>query len=112
MEEPHSTVTELLSTVTGWREQDLTLHILSTYVAEWLPRFFYFSDYSTMKGKVSLPDIKAKESAGTLDESDKTFLSLLETVDADLSDFEKVDFEALTRELEGAANGITDDAFT
>lgn len=26
VEEPHSTVTELLSTVTGWREQDLTLH--------------------------------------------------------------------------------------
>lgn len=112
VDEPHSSVTELLELVTSWREQTLSLHILSTYLAKWLPRFFYFSDYSTMKGKVSLPDLKAKETNDTLDESDKTFLSLLETVDADLSDFEQVDFEALTRELEGAANGITDDAFT
>ena len=112
VDEPHSSVTELLKTVKGWREQKLSLHILSTYLAKWLPRFFYFSDYSTMKGKVSLPDLKAKEAANTLDESDKTFLSLLEIVDADLSDFEQVDFEALTRELDGAANGITDDAFT
>ncbi|WP_328321809.1 AAA family ATPase [Kribbella sp. NBC_00382] len=112
VDEPHSSVTDLLEEVTGWREQTLSLHILKTYLAPWLPRFFYFSDYSTMKGRVSLPDLKAKEAAGTLSESDKTFLSLLETVDADLGDFEQVDFEALTRELEGAANGITEDAFT
>lgn len=110
--EPHSSVAELLEQVSGWRETKLSLHILHTYLTKWLPRFFYFSDYSTMKGKVSLPHLKAKEAAESLDESDKTFLSLLETVDADLTDFEQVDFEALTRELEGAANGITEDAFT
>lgn len=112
VDEPHSTVTELISQIEQWRGEDIGLHLSDEYLSEWLPRFFYFSDYSTMRGKVSLPDLKAKEAAGALDESDKTFLSLLETVDADLSDFEQVDFEALTRELEGAANGITDDAFT
>ena len=112
IEEPHSTVTEMVTKLEAWRSRSLSLHVIDDYLSEWLPRFFYFSDYSTMKGKVSLPDLKAKEASNTLDESDKTFLSLLETVDADLSDFEKVDFEALTRELEGAANGITDDAFT
>jgi predicted ATP-dependent endonuclease of OLD family len=76
VDEPHSSVTELLEKVTGWRKQNLSLHILGTYLAKWLPRFFYFSDYSTMKGKVSLPDLRAKEAANTLDESDKTFLSL------------------------------------
>ena len=39
-------------------------------------------------------------------------MSLLRTANAELSDFEVMDFEALTRELEGVANGITDDAFT
>lgn len=110
--EPHSSVTELVAEIEGWRGQSIVLHLIDQYLSEWLPRFFYFSDYSTMKGKVSLPYLKRKEASGELDESDRTFLSLLETVDADLSDFEKVDFEALTRELEGAANGITDDAFT
>jgi hypothetical protein len=109
--EPHSTVTDLIERIEKWRDGDLDLYLIDTYVNKWLPRFFYFSDYSTMKGRVSLPNIKAKEAAGQLDESDKTFLSLLETVDADLSDFEKIDFEALTRELEGAANGITEDVF-
>jgi hypothetical protein len=33
-------------------------------------------------------------------------------VNADLGDFDVMDFEALTRELEGVANGITEDAFT
>lgn len=112
VDEPHSTVAELITEIEGWRQEDIELHLIDCYLSCWLPRFFYFSDYSTMKGKVSLPDLKTKEAAGTLDESDRTFLALLETVDADLSDFEQVDFEALTRELEGAANGITNDAFT
>lgn len=112
VEEPHSSVTELLAKVDVWRDHSLSHHLIDAYLGEWLPKFFYFSDYSTMNGKVSLPHLRAKEQNGTLEESDKTFLSLLETVDADLGDFEQVDFEALTRELEGAANGITDDAFT
>ena len=112
VEEPHSTVTDLISQIEGWRANSIVSHLIDEYLSPRLPRFFYFSDYSTMRGKVSLPDLMAKEAAGTLDESDKTFLSLLHTVDADLSDFEQVNFEALTRELEGAANGITDDAFT
>jgi hypothetical protein len=110
--EPHSSVTELIAKLDQWRGSSLSLYLIDTYFDPWLPHFFYFDDYSTMKGRVSLPHIKAKEAAGDLDESDKTFLSLLETVDADLSDFEKVDFEAMTRELEGAANGITEEAFT
>jgi len=62
-------------------------------------------------GRVSLPHIQQREAAGTLEESEKTFLALLATVDADLSDFETQNFERLTRELEGAANGITDQVF-
>ncbi|HVB43056.1 MAG TPA: AAA family ATPase [Streptosporangiaceae bacterium] len=109
---PHPSVTDLINRIECWREQSLGLYLVDRYFEEWLPRFFYFSDYSTMRGRVSLPHLKAKEAAGLADEADRTFLSLLRTANADLSDFDVVDFEALTRELEGVANGITEEAFT
>lgn len=112
IKDPHQSVTDLIARLESWHDLSLGVYLVDNYFDRWLPRFFYFSDYSTMRGRVSLPDIKAKEVSGHLDEADKTFLSLLRTVDADLADFEEGDFEALTRELEGAANGITRDAFT
>lgn len=112
VKEPHQSVSDLIARLASWHDLSLGVYLVDSYLDEWLPRFFYFSDYSTMRGRVSLPDLKAKEATGLMDEADRTFLSLLETVDADLSDFEEMDFEALTRELEGAANGITRDAFT
>lgn len=110
--QPDRSVTELIARIESWREQSLGVYLVDNYLEVWLPRFFYFSDYSTMRGRVSLPDLRAKEASGFADEADRTFLSLLRAANADLSDFDVVDFEALTRELEGAANGITEDAFT
>ena len=112
IEQPHSSVTDLLASLDSWRQPSLAVYLVDRYLELWLPRFFYFSDYSTMRGRVSLPDLRAKEAAGSADEADRTFLSLLRTVNADLGDFDLMDFEALTRELEGVANGITEDAFT
>jgi len=112
IEQPHSSVTDLLAGIESWRKPSLAVYLVDRYLELWLPRFFYFSDYSTMRGRVSLPDLRAKEVAGLADEADRTFLSLLRTVNADLGDFDVMDFEALTRELEGVANGITEDAFT
>jgi len=109
--EPTAAVTALASRLAGWREGTLGHYLIDTYWSPWLPVFFYFDDYSTMRGRVSLPHIKAREKAGTLEESERTFLALLATVDADLADFETANFERLTRELEGAANGITDKVF-
>jgi AAA ATPase domain/AAA domain, putative AbiEii toxin, Type IV TA system len=112
LEAPHSSVIDLISRIESWREQSLTAYLVDNYLEAWLPRFFYFSEYSTMRGRASLPDLKAKEASGLADEADRTFLSLLQTANADLSDFEVVDYEELIRELEGVANGITEDAFT
>lgn len=112
IEAPHSSVTDLIARIESWREQSLAAYLLDNYFEVWLPRFFYFSEYSTMRGRVSLPDLRAKEASGLADEADMTFLSLLQTANADLSAFEVADFEELIRELEGVANGITEDAFT
>lgn len=110
--EPHSSVTDLLARIGSWRQPSLGIYLVDNYFEPWLPRFFYFSEYSTMRGRVSLPDLKAKEESGFADEADKTFLSLLRTANADLSDFDIDNFEELTRELEGVANGITAEVFT
>lgn len=109
--EPTAAVTALAQRLAHWRDGSLGKYLIDAYWLKWLPVFFYFDDYSTMRGKVSIPHIKAREKADMLEESEKTFLSLLATVDADLEDFETLDFEELTRELEGAANGITDKVF-
>lgn len=109
--EPTSAVTELAARLAEWRDGSLGKYLLDRYWDRWLPVFFYFDDYSTMRGRVSMPFIKSREAADTLEESEKTFLALLATVDADLADFETVNFERLTRELEGAANGITEQVF-
>lgn len=66
------------------------------YWSPWLPYFFYFDDYSVMRGRVSMPHIKARQAAEKLEESEKTFLSLLATADADLADFEASNYERLT----------------
>jgi hypothetical protein len=112
IKEPDPSVIALIARIGSWREQSLGSHLVDDYLEAWLPRFFYFSDYSTMRGRVSLPDLKAKEASGSADEADKTFLSLLQTANANPSDFDIADFEALTRELEGVANGITEEVFT
>lgn len=109
--EPTSAVTALSERLGSWRDGSLGKYLIDQYWHRWLPVFFYFDDYSTMHGRVSLPHIKQREAGNTLEESEKTFLALLATVDADLSDFETQNFERLTRELEGAANGITDQVF-
>jgi hypothetical protein len=44
--EPHSTVTELVALIGAWREQQITLHVIDTYLSKWLPKFFYFDEYS------------------------------------------------------------------
>jgi predicted ATPase len=110
--EPHASVSELMTWIRSWREPSLSAFLIDTYFEAWLPRFFYFSEYSIMRGRVSLPDLLAKHESGLADEADRTFLSLLRTANSDLSDFDLDDFEALTRELEGVANGITAEVFT
>ena len=72
--EPTSAVTALLGFLGTWREASLDCYLIDTYWAKWLPVFFYFDDYSTMRGRVSLPYLKGRVAAGTVEESERTFL--------------------------------------
>jgi hypothetical protein len=114
LDEPHSTVTRLREKINSWRDGRLNLKLIDTYLAhdEWLPQFLYFDDYSVLQGIVSIPALKRRRDNGQLTEADRTMLALLAMVGATLEEFEdQSNFERLKRELEAAANSITDGVF-
>eukprot|EP01041_Mallomonas_annulata_P018315 gene18315-37184_t len=110
--EPHSTVTQLIATITKWREQRLSLAVIDTYLSKWLPKFFYFDDYSVMPGRVGLEKLRSKISAGDdLTEGEEAFLAFLEMGGTDLDSMATgTRTEALFRELENAGIAITTEA--
>jgi predicted ATP-dependent endonuclease of OLD family len=112
IESPDPTVTELRQQIASWRGQDLTLKLIDDYLDKWLPRFFYFDSYSVLNGKVSIPELRRRRDANELEGADRTMLALLAMVGARLEEFEDAgNYERLKRELEAAANGITDQVF-
>ena len=78
-----------------------------------LPRFVYFDDYSAMRGRISIQDIRRRvENDEFLDDADRTFLSLLKLVGAKLEDLEyQTNYEYLKAELESASIEISDEIF-
>ena len=83
------------------------------FLEAWLPKFVYFDNYSTMKGKISIADLKRRSLAGEeLDDSDRTFMSLLTLSGVDLDELEQdLGYEDIKVELESASIAITDEIF-
>jgi len=78
-----------------------------------LPKFVYFSNYSRMPGIVSLDIIKSKMNSNTLDENDKVFLALLDSVNTTTDEIQNMPkFEELKAELEGISNEISNKIFS
>ena len=78
-----------------------------------LPKFVYFDEYSTMRGRISIQDISRRVKAGEdLDDSDRTFISLISLVGADLDDLQhQTNYEYMKAELESASISISDEMF-
>jgi predicted ATP-dependent endonuclease of OLD family len=114
IETPDPTVTTLRQQIASWRGEDITLKLIDDYLGRgrWLPRFFFFDSYSVLEGKVSIPELRRRRDADELEDADRTMLALLSMVGARLEDFEDAsNYERLKRELEAAANSITDQVF-
>ena len=103
----------LLSELTKRFNNDLRQQIVLEHLERYLPEFVYFDNYSTMRGRISIQDIKDRQfEPDELDESDRTFLALISLVGADLDDLEQQQsFEYLKAELESASIGISDEIF-
>lgn len=101
----------LLARIMKWRDGRPTLGVIDL-LAPRLPRFFYFDDYSIMRGRISVPALRRKRDLDDLDEADRTFLALLRVVGAELEEFESEgNYERLKADLEAASNEISDELF-
>ena len=65
--EPTAKSAEMLTWMTGWRDQRLNLHLIDEYLSPGLPKFVYFDEYSTMPGKVSIPRLIEERDSGVVD---------------------------------------------
>lgn len=116
IDEPNSSISSMIKEISAWRDKSIGKHLIDEYWEKWLPKFFYFDDYSVMEGRLNLRELQQRVIDEELTEADKTFMSLLKTIDADIDDFladsdDADDFETLKRELEAASNGITQEVF-
>lgn len=73
-----------------------------------VPRFFFYSDYSRLPGRVRIRELLEAE-ADDLDEDDQTALSLLQLAGTDQEYLLDPDYDTRRRELENVANAITQD---
>ena len=87
--------------------------IAEQFMERWLPKFVYFDNYSLMRGKISINELRERsENGGPLDDADRTFLSLLTLSGVSLEDLEKdLGYEDIKVELESASITITDEIF-
>jgi len=87
--------------------------ISEQFLEKWLPKFVYFDNYSVMRGKISINELRQRtENGGPVDDADRTFLSLLTLSGVSLEDLEKdLGYEDIKVELESASITITDEIF-
>ncbi len=106
-------VDALLSDIAMRFRKETERGIVEEHLNGLLPKFVYFDDYSTMRGRISVQDLAQRRSGfGRLDDADRTFLSLMSMAGADLEDLEnETSYEYLKAELESASIGISDEIF-
>ena len=99
--------------VNSQKSSVLNKKIEQDFLEKWLPKFVYFDNYSTMRGKISINDLKEKTlTNGILDDADRTFMSLLTLTGLSLEDLDQdLGYEDIKVELESAAITITDEIF-
>lgn len=112
LDEPTAKASELLERVKSWRQQRPVLRLIDAHLAPKMPRFVYFDDYSTMPGKVSIPSLISQRDQGVIERGKRALLALLSLVHGRPEDFnDESNHERLIRELENAANSISDEVF-
>ena len=105
-------VSDLLMQLRNRPQAALRDQIVTAHLKNMMPAFVYFDDYSAMRGRISIPALRRRSIAGELDDADRTFLSLISLVGADLEDLEsQTNYEHIKAELESASINITDKVF-
>jgi energy-coupling factor transporter ATP-binding protein EcfA2 len=103
---------QLVKTIHTWHAHSIWQGVVNA-LKPLIPRFFYFDDYSVMRGRISLDDlIRRQTQGGKIEDHERPFLALLSLIGTTAEELrDETHSERLTRELEGASNAITDEMF-
>lgn len=80
--------------------------VIATKLAELVPKFFYYSDYSSLPSRVPIRELLNAD-PDTLDENQQTALALLQLAEFEKEHLLDTDYETRKRELENTANELT-----
>lgn len=96
-------LTEAIAAADGLR-----LYIWGAYLRPSLPLFLYFDEYYQMTGEVNIEALQSRNSANTLEPSDRPMLGLIEMARLNLNTLLTTSStEDLVNKLEGASNRLT-----
>ncbi len=82
----------------------------STLLGPRMPRFFYFSNYSMLPGRVDIRDVPSSADVGAADGL-QTARALLELAGTDMERIEEDEYEARKAELEAVSDDLTREVF-
>ncbi|MFK3776907.1 ATP-dependent nuclease [Agrobacterium sp. NPDC089420] len=80
--------------------------VIAAKLAELVPKFFYYSDYSSLPSRVPIRELLNAD-PDTLDENQQTALALLQLAEFEKDHLLDTDYETRKRELENTANELT-----
>ena len=96
---------DLLDKISAYRDGDVCLALIDK-ISPHMPRFFYFSQYDMMDGKISVEQIREHEI------DDSIFINFLKFAGTSLDDLAQTDqYETLRAKLEAASNTVTETIF-
>lgn len=109
-ENPHPPdLAQLAQRAAEFRSAPLS-QVIHEILAYRLPKFFYFSEYSALPGRIDLTELLGKAS-NQLEEHERTARALLKLASVRGMEFMEANFEERIAELEAAANEITNQVF-
>lgn len=100
-----------------WKQLPVTNYELWQKLAPLVPKFWYFSDYDLLPGKINLADLKHRVTTAKNDPTKKSLvepkhlsiLALLRMAGVDLDDFNgKTAYEEMRAKVEGVSINLTD----
>ncbi len=101
-------IAELKSEVDPILDQGLSTHIWDNYLKEHVPKFLYFDEYYQMTGQLNIEELKKRQAANQLLESDRPMLGLVELARLNLDQLLSPNrTETLVAKLEGASNHLS-----
>lgn len=93
----------------GWTDT-LNGYIVSQYLRDWLPRFWYFDEYYTIPSRISISKMKTQKIDTTFTKEElNTAKALFDLANIEIDELDGANsFEAFISELEATSNEITD----